>query len=77
MKSKNYWIEWIKAAGMRAIKTMAQTAVGVLTGAVLFTEVNWALVASAAAMAGVMSLLMSLAGLPEVSEEAGKHEEDS
>lgn len=59
---------WWKAAGIRALKTVAQAALGVIGTSALISEVNWVLVASAAAMAGVLSLLMSLAGLPEVKE---------
>ena len=60
---------WWKAAGIRALKTVAQAALGVIGTSALISEVNWVLVASAAAMAGVLSLLMSLAGLPEVKDE--------
>lgn len=59
--------KWIKAAGIRAIKTMAQTAVALLgTGAVGILDVDWVGVVSASALAGIMSLLTSVAGLPEV-----------
>ncbi len=68
MKS-TYWRKWIRAAGIRAVKTMAQTAVATIgTGAVL-SDVNWLAVASTSALAGALSLLTSLAGIPEV--EAG------
>ena len=60
---------WWKAAGIRAWKTVAQAAIGVIGTSVLLSEVNWIIVASTAAMAGVLSLLMSLAGLPEVKDE--------
>lgn len=59
---------WWRAAGIRAIKTVAQAALGAIGTAALIGEVNWIAVASAAAMAGVLSLLMSLAGLPEVDK---------
>ena len=68
--SKEYWINWAKAAGVRAIKTVAQTAVALIgTNTIGITEVNWVGVASGAALAGVVSLLTSLAGIPEVEEE--------
>lgn len=62
--------EWFKAAGIRAIKTIAQTAVATIGTAVAMGDVNWVMVASAAALAGVLSLLTSVAtGLPEVNNE--------
>ena len=60
---------WIKAAGIRAIKTVAQTAVATIGTCVVLTEVNWVQVASAAVLAGILSLLTSVAGLPEVDED--------
>ena len=63
---KEYWIKWIKAAGVRAIKTVAQTAVGMITVGAAVSEINWMYVASVSAVAGVASLLTSLAGIPEV-----------
>ncbi|MCH4182981.1 MAG: holin [Prevotella sp.] len=61
------WKSWIKAAGVRAIKTAAQTAVALIgTGAVGFTDLDWVRIASVAGVAAVLSLLTSLAGLPEV-----------
>lgn len=66
---EEYWKNWIKAAGVRAIKTVAQTAVALIgTNAIGITEVNWVGVASGAALAGIVSLLTSLAGIPEVEE---------
>lgn len=59
---------WLKAASIRAVKTMAQTAVATIGSTALLTDVNWAVVLSAAALAGVLSMLTSLAGLPEVTE---------
>jgi len=59
---------WIKAAGVRAVKTMAQTAVATIGAAAGLSAVDWPVVASAAVLAGVLSLLTSVAGLPEVSE---------
>lgn len=67
---KSYWLRWAKAAGIRAIKTVAQTAVALIgTNAIGITEVDWIGVASGAALAGVVSLLTSLAGIPEVEAE--------
>ena len=57
---------WFKCAGIRAIKTVAQTAVATIGTAVALGDVNWVMVASAAALAGVLSLLTSVAGLPEI-----------
>ena len=66
----SYWIRWIKAAGIRAVKTVAQTAVALIgTNAIGITEVDWIGVASGAALAGIVSLLTSLAGIPEVSAD--------
>ena len=62
-----YWKKWFKYAGIRAIKTMAQVAVSLITtNAVGITDVDWIAVGSAAALSGVASLLTSLAGIPEV-----------
>ncbi len=59
---------WLKAASVRALKTVAQTAVATIGTSVVFNEVNWIMVASASLLAGVLSLLTSVAGLPEVKE---------
>lgn len=69
---------WIKSAGMRALKTFAQTFLAVIgTGAVTLGDVNWTLVLSSATLAAVLSIVTSLAGLPEVkAEETKKVEED-
>lgn len=60
------WKKWIKAAGIRAVKTVAQTAIATIGTAALLSEVNWVAVVSASLLAGGLSLLTSLAGLPEV-----------
>lgn len=63
---KDTFKNWIKAAGIRAVKTVAQTAVATIGTSAVLGDVNWVIVASAAALAGVLSLLTSVAGLPEV-----------
>jgi hypothetical protein len=64
------WKTWLKAAGIRAIKTVAQTAVATIGTSAAIGDVNWVMVASASALAGVLSLLTSIAGLPELKEGA-------
>ena len=64
---KNYWMNWIKAAAVRAVKTVAQTAVATVGTAAVMGDVDWLMVGSAALLAGVLSLLTSVAGLPEVN----------
>lgn len=66
--NKTKIIKWLKAAGIRAIKTVAQTAVAMLGTSVVLGDVNWAMVSSASALAGVASMLTSVAGLPELKE---------
>ena len=60
--------KWIKAAAVRAIKTVAQTAVGAIGASAIISEVDWVIVISASLLAGVVSVLTSIAGLPEVKE---------
>lgn len=60
---------WIKAAAVRALKTLAQTAVATIGTTAVLSEVDWVLVASASALAAILSILTSVAGLPEVKEE--------
>jgi hypothetical protein len=62
------WKAWTKAAGIRAIKTVAQTAVATIGTTAVMEEVNWILVGSSALLAGILSLLTSIAGLPELKE---------
>ena len=59
-------IQWVKAAGIRAVKTMAQTFVATIGSAAVMGEVNWPMVASASALAGILSVATSIAGLPEL-----------
>ena len=65
---KNNTTEWIKAAAIRAIKTLAQTAIATIGTSMAIEEVNWAFVVSASALAAFLSILTSVAGLPEVEE---------
>ena len=62
------WKSWLKAAGVRAVKTIAQTAVATIGTSALLSQVDWRMVISASLLAGVLSLLTSVAGLPEVSD---------
>lgn len=63
------WKTWLKAAGIRAVKTVAQTAVATIGTTAVMNEVDWVMVASASVLAGILSLLTSLAGLPECKDE--------
>lgn len=60
--------KWFKAAGIRAIKTMAQTAIGVIGSSLVISDIDWFMVASASVVAGIVSILTSIAGLPEVEK---------
>lgn len=68
MKIKTNFKTWLKAAGIRALKTLAQTAVATIGTCAVLSEVDWVMVASASALAAVLSILTSIAGLPEVKE---------
>lgn len=71
MTKKNFK-QWAKAAGMRAVKTIAQTAIATIGTSAVISEVNWLVVGSAALLAGILSILTSIAGIPEV--KAGEEE---
>ena len=68
--------QWIKAALVRAVKTVAQTAIATIGTSALLSEVNWIVVASASILAGILSILTSIAGLPEVDDADPEDEED-
>lgn len=65
---KERFIAWLKAAGVRCIKTIAQSAIATIGTTALFSEVDWAVVASVSGLAGFLSLLTSIAGLPELKD---------
>ena len=65
---RDYWMRWAKAAGIRAVKTLAQTAVATIGVCTTMGEVDWVMVGSASLLAAVLSLLTSVSGLPEVDE---------
>ena len=65
---------WIKAAGIRALKTVAQTALSLISVGTVLSEIDWLMVVSASAVAGIYSLLTSVAGLPELKEEGGEED---
>lgn len=64
--NKEYLVKWVKVAGVRAVKTMAQTAIATIGITMAMSEVNWVLVGSTVALAGLLSMLTSVAGLPEL-----------
>ena len=72
---KRNWKQWMKAAGVRAVKTVAQTAVATIGASAVISEVDWIMVVSASLLAGVVSMLTSIAGLPEVPTETTEEEE--
>lgn len=73
--TKKKFREWIKAAGIRAIKTVAQTAIATIGSSAVMGDVKWLMVGSASLLAGILSLLMSVAGLPEISKDDEKEKE--
>ena len=68
MRTENKYIKWLKAAGIRALKTVAQTAIASIGVSVVLSDVNWIMTGSAALLAGILSMLTSLAGLPELED---------
>lgn len=73
---KRNWKQWLKAAGVRAVKTVAQTAVATIGASAVIADVNWLMVVSASALAGVVSMLTSIAGLPEVPTETDETDKE-
>lgn len=69
MKNKSYWMDWVKKAGVRAVKTIAQAAIAGIGAAAAMGQVDWKYVLSASVLAGVLSMLTSIAGLPEVESK--------
>lgn len=69
MRTKEYWITWAKKAGIRAVKTVAQSMIASIGSTLAFSQVDWRIVLSTALLAGIISVLTSIAGLPEVSTE--------
>ncbi len=66
MRKKEYWIKWAKAAGVRAVKTMAQTFIATVSTAAVLGDVNWTMTVSATVLSGILSIATSIAGLPEL-----------
>lgn len=70
MKSENYWVKWLKAAGVRAVRTFAEAMLAYIgTGALVLGDVNWIAALSAGAFGAVTAILLALAGLPEIEEK--------
>lgn len=69
MRNKEYWMNWAKKAGVRAVKTIAQAAIAGIGTAAAMGQVDWKYVLSAAVLAGVLSMLTSIAGLPEIESK--------
>lgn len=69
---KSNFKNWLKCAGIRALKTVCQTAIATIGTSAAFTEVNWLMVGSTSLLAGILSILTSLAGLPECEEKKGE-----
>ena len=76
MNKKNFK-RWIAAAGIWAIKTVAQTAIAMLGTSMVMSEVNWLMLVSASALSGILSLLTSIVGLPELKSETEQPDEDN
>ena len=68
MKDKEYWLRWLKAAGLRALRTFSQALIGFIGVSVFMDQVAWGQALSGAALSAILSILMSIAGLPEVEE---------
>ena len=69
---KSFFLKWLKAAGVRALRTVAQTALATIGTSALLSDINWKMVVSASILAGIVSMLMSIAGLPEVKGGEGE-----
>lgn len=66
MRNKEYWYKWVKAAGVRAVKTVAQTFIATVGTAAVLGDVNWIMAVSATVLSGILSVATSIAGLPEL-----------
>lgn len=70
MRNKEYWKKWARAAGMRAVKTMAQTFISIAGTAAVMGDVNWVMAGSATVLSGILSVATSITGLPELKVPA-------